>query len=386
LHAFRTCNAGRLRQGERITDPTDDQGVLLHTDMPKLIQKRTKKAGLPSGTLIYTGDKKDEKVRIHVIDYDEENFHEQELPSVEACVRFRDKPTVTWINIDGVHNVQVLEKLGECFGLHRLVMEDIMNTDQRPKIEDYGEYLYIVLKMLSAGRNGETVIEQTSIILGTNYVISFQEGIEGDVFNLIRERIRSGKGRIRKTGADYLAYSLIDAIVDNYFVILEKFGDKIEVLEAELIERPTQKTVQRIYQLKRELIFLRNAVWPLREVVSSLGKNESPQVKDTTVPYMRDVYDHVIHIIDSVDIYREMLSGMLDMYLSSVSNRLNEVMKVLTMIATIFMPLTFVAGLYGMNFKFMPELEWHYGYPFSLAIMVVITIFMLIYFKRKKWM
>jgi magnesium transporter len=353
--------------------------------MPKLRQKRTKKAGLPSGTLIYTGDKKDEKITIHVIDYDETNVHEQELPAVEACILYKNKPTVTWINIDGVHNVQMLEKLGECFGLHRLVMEDIMNTDQRPKMEDYGEYLYIVLKMLSISKSGEIVTEQTSIVLGANYIVSFQEGIEGDVFNLIRERLRSGKGRIRKTGADYLAYSLLDAIVDNYFVILEKFGDKIEQLETELIEKPSQKTVQRIYQLKRELIFLHNAVWPLREVVSSLGKNESPLVKDPTVPYVRDVYDHVIHIIDSVDIYREMLSGMLDLYLSSVSNRLNEVMKVLTVIATIFMPLTFVAGLYGMNFKFMPELEWQYGYPFVLSIMVAISVVMLVYFKRKKW-
>jgi magnesium transporter len=354
--------------------------------MPKFSRKRTKKAGLPSGTLVYTGDRKDEKIKIHVIDYDEANVHEQELPAVEACIPYKNKPTVTWMNIDGVHNAQVLEKLGECFGLHRLVMEDIMNTDQRPKIEDYGEYLYLVLKMLSIGKSGEIVTEQTSIILGANYVVSFQEGIEGDVFNLIRERLRSGKGRIRKTGADYLAYSLLDAIVDNYFVILEKFGDKIELLETELIEKPTQKTVQRIYQFKRELIFLHNAVWPLREVVGSLGKNESALVKDPTVPYVRDVYDHVIHIIDSVDIYREMLSGMLDLYLSSVSNRMNEVMKVLTVIATIFMPLTFVAGLYGMNFKFMPELEWHYGYPFALSIMVAISVFMLFYFKRKKWM
>ena len=285
-----------------------------------------------------------------------------------------------------MHNVPVLEKLGDCFGLHRLVMEDILNTDQRPKMEDFGEYLYIVLKMLSNGKNGEVVTEQISIVVGSNFVLSFQEGIEGDVFNLIRERLRNGKGRIRKMSADYLAYSLLDAVVDNYFVILEKFGDKIELLEAELIENPTQKTVQRIYQLKRKLIFLHNAVWPLREVVSALSKHESSLIKEATAPYLRDVYDHVIHIIDSVDIYREMLSSMLDMYLSSVSNRLNEVMKVLTAISLIFMPLTFIVGVYGMNFKYMPELEWRYGYFITLLAMLGIGVGMFFYFKRKKWL
>jgi len=354
--------------------------------MRKLSKKRAKKAGLPSGTLVYTGEKKDEKIRIHVVDYDDANFIELELTSVEECIPYKNKPTVTWINMDGVHNVSVLEKLGSCFGLHRLVMEDIMNTDQRPKMEDFGDYIYFVLKMLMSGKNGDIVTEQISIILGPNFVLSFQEGIEGDVFNLIREHLRTGKGRIRKMKADYLAYALIDAVVDNYFVILEKFGDKIETLETELIEQPTQKTVQKIYQLKREMIFLHNAVWPLREVVSALGKHESSLISESTTPYLRDVYDHVIHIIDSVDIYREMLSSMLDMYLSSVSNRLNEVMKVLTVISLIFMPVTFIAGVYGMNFKFMPELEWRYGYFLSLFAMFGIGVAMFIYFKRKKWL
>jgi len=354
--------------------------------MRNLSKKRSKKAGLPSGTLVYTGEKKDEQVKIHVIDYDEANFQEVEMASVDACIPFRDKPTVTWINVEGVHNVQVLETLGDCFGLHRLVMEDIMNTDQRPKMEDYGEYLYIVLKMLASGKNGEIVTEQVSLVLGANFVLSFQEGVEGDVFNLIRDHLRTGKGRIRKMKADYLAYALLDAVVDNYFVILEKFGDKIESIETELIGNPKQETVQRIYQLKREMIFLHNAVWPLREVVSGLGKHESSLIRESTAPYLRDVYDHAIHVIDSVDIYREMLSSMLDLYLSSVSNRLNEVMKALTVISLIFMPLTFIAGVYGMNFKHMPELEWRYGYFFSLFLMLGISVLMLFYFKRKKWL
>jgi magnesium transporter len=354
--------------------------------MRKLSKKRTKKTGLPSGTLVYTGEKGDEQVKIHVIDFDETNIQELELVSVDACIPYKDKPTVTWINVSGVHNVPLIEKLGECFGLHRLVMEDIMNTDQRPKMEDYEDYLYIVLKMLASGKNGEIITEQLSLVLGRNFVITFQDGIAGDVFPLIRERLRSGKGRIRKMGADYLAYALLDAVVDNYFVVLEKFGDKIESLETELIGDPTQETVQRIYQLKREMIFLHNAVWPLREVVSGLGKHESTLIKEATAPYVRDIYDHVIHIVDSVDIYREMLSSMLDMYLSSVSNRLNEVMKVLTVISLIFMPITFIAGVYGMNFKYMPELDWHYGYSAALLVMLAISVFMLFYFKRKKWL
>jgi magnesium transporter len=353
--------------------------------MRKSAKKRAQKAGLPSGTLVYTGDKKDGKIKLHVVDFDETGFQELETASVEECIPYQNKPTVTWVNADGVHNAALLEKLGDCFGLHRLVMEDIMNTDQRPKMEDYGEYLYIVLKALS-GRNGEIVAEQISLILGDNFVLSFQESGEGQVFPMIRERLRSNKGRLRKMGADYLAYSLLDALVDDYFAVLEKIGDRIESTETELIGNPTRETVQKIYQLKREMIFFHNAAWPLREAVSSLGKHESPLIRETTAPYLRDVYDHVIHVIDSVDIYREMLSSMLDLYLSSVSNRLNEVMKILTVISLIFMPLTFIAGVYGMNFKNMPELSWRYGYPGSLLLMLAIGLLMLFYFKRKKWL
>lgn len=354
--------------------------------MRQFSKKRSRKAGLPSESLVYTGDRKNGTVTLHILDYDEAHVQEAEATDIEACIPYKKKPTVTWIDVDGVHDVPMLEKLGDCFGLHRLVMEDILNTDQRPKIEDYGDYLYIVLKMLSQGKGGEITTEQVSLILGENFVLSFQEGIAGDVFTPVRDYLRRGKGRIRKMGADYLAYSLLDAVVDNYFVILEKLGERIELLEAELLENLTQKTVRKIYQVKRDLIFLHNAIWPLREVVSVLGKHESTLIRESTVPYLRDVYDHVIHVVDNVGIYREMLSGMLDMYLSTVSNRLNEVMKVLTIIATIFMPLTFLAGLYGMNFKNMPELEWHYGYPLLLCVMAGVAVFMVFYFKRKKWL
>ncbi|PIX23878.1 MAG: magnesium and cobalt transport protein CorA [Deltaproteobacteria bacterium CG_4_8_14_3_um_filter_45_9] len=354
--------------------------------MPKPIKKRSKKAGLPPGTLVHIGEKKAETPKITIMDYDEAHFQEKETKTIEECLLFKDKPTVTWINIDGLHQVEILERLGECYGLHPLVLEDILDTDQRPKMEDYGEYLFIVLRMLNYNdKSSEIEAEQISLILGTNFVLSFQEK-EGDTFNPIRERIRNSKGRIRRMGADYLSYSLLDSIVDNYFIILEKLGEKIEFLEDELVTRPTPETLQIIHHLKREMIYLRKAVWPLREVIGSLERGEPPLVKETIRVYLRDVYDHTIQVIDTIETFRDMVSGMLDIYLSSISNRLNAVMKVLTIIATIFMPLTFLAGIYGMNFKYMPELEWRWSYPVVWLIMVGIGVSMLLYFRKKKWL
>ena len=354
--------------------------------MPKPIKRRSKKAGLPPGTLVHIGEKKAEVSKINVMDYDEAHFQEKEIKTIEECFIFKDKPTVTWINVDSLHQVEILEKLGECYGLHPLVLEDILNTDQRPKMEDYGEYIYVVLKMLDYNdKSNEIESEQISLILGPNFVFSFQER-EGDTFNPIRERIRNNKGRIRKMGADYLAYTLLDSIVDNYFIILEKLGEKIEFLEEKLVTHPTSEILQVIHHLKREMIFLRKAVWPLREVISGLERGESSLIQESTKVYLRDIYDHTIQTIDTIETYRDMVSSMLDIYLSSVSNRLNAVMKVLTIIATIFMPLTFIAGIYGMNFKYMPELEWRWGYPAIWFVVVLIGISMLIYFKRKKWL
>jgi len=354
--------------------------------MPKLMKKRSKKAGLPPGTLIHIGEKKTEEIKITIMDYDETQFQEKEAKTFEECFPYKGRPTVTWINVDGIHQVQTLEKLGECFELHPLTLEDILNTDQRPKIEDFGEYMYVVLKMSSYDdKSGEILIEQVSLILGANFVLSFQENV-GDVFNPIRERIRSGKGKIRKMGADYLVYALLDAIVDNYFIILEKIGEQIEFLEEKLVINPVPETLNIIHKLKKEMLFFRKSVWPLREVISVLERGESQFIKGSTKIFLRDVYDHNIQIIDTIETLREMLSGMLDIYLTGISNRLNAVMKVLTIIATIFMPLTFIAGVYGMNFKFMPELEWRWGYPLILLTMITIGILMLFYFKRKKWL
>ena len=354
--------------------------------MLRFIKKRSKAAGLPPGTAVYIGKQRTEEVRITVIDYDKDQIQEKGFKTVEDCFRFKDKSTVTWINIDGIYKTEILEKAGKHFGLHPLVIEDIANTGQRPKVEDFGEYVFVVLKMLGYDEEKlEVTSEQVSLILGTNFVISFQEKI-GDVFDPIRQRIREAKGRIRRMGADYLSYALIDAVVDGYFSILEKLGDRIEGTEEVLIADPSPETLQAINYLKRELLFIRKSVWPLREVISSLHRGESSLISDATGVYFRDVYDHTIQVIDTVETFRDMASSMFDTYLSSISNRMNEVMKVLTIIATIFIPLTFVAGIYGMNFTFMPELKWHWGYPAVLLVMVGVFVTMILYFKRKKWL
>ena len=355
--------------------------------MPRTSRRRTKKVGLPSESLVYTGEQTGRKVSVTLIDYDEQSFEERPLRTADECAPYREKPTSTWINVDGVHDPAMLERIGECFGLHRLVMEDILSVVQRPKVEDYGEHLYIVIKMLTYDdAEARVVPEQVSLVLGRNFLLSFQEGIKGDVFQLIRDRLRTGRGRIRKQGTDYLAYSLLDAVVDGYFVILEKLGERIDTLEEGLMQAGGRAAMDQVYGLKRELLFLHKAVWPLREVIATLQRRESPLISEATGPYLRDVYDHIIQVIDSIEIYRDILSEMLGAHLTAVSYRLNEIMKVLTIIATIFMPLTFLAGVYGMNFKHMPELEWKYGYLLAWIIMAGIGIAMGFYFKRKKWM
>jgi magnesium transporter len=354
--------------------------------MKRLLGRSAEKAGRPPGTLIHVGERKTDRVRITVIDYDESSADEHELDDIEECFPFKDSATVTWINVDGIHDTEVIQKLGDCYGIHPLVLEDVVNTNQRPKLEDFDDYIFSVLKMLAYDEEElRPEFEQVSIVLGPNYVISFQER-EGDVFETVRERIRSGKGRVRRSGADYLAYVLMDAIVDGYFVVLETFGEQIETLEEELVAEPDRKTLQKLNDMKREMIFLRKSVWPLRELISALQREESALVKDSTRIYLRDVYDHTIQVIDTVETFRDMLTGMLDIYLSSVSNRMNEVMKVLTVIATIFIPLTFIAGVYGMNFSFMPELAWHWGYPLVWAFMLVVGVLMVVFFKRRKWL
>jgi len=352
----------------------------------RFIKRKSRKTGMSPGTMVHVGERKVDQVTIAVIDYDIENIDSMVLPTIEKAFPFKDSPTITWLNITGLHDVKLLEKLGKKYQIHPLVLEDILNTDQRPKVEIFENYIFVVLKMLSFDTQKQEIEhEQISLIVGNNFVITFQER-EGDVLNPIRERLKNPLGRMRKNGADYLAYTIIDVIVDHYFILLEKLGEKIEILEENVIENPDRNTVKDLQLLKRELIFLRKSIWPLREVISELTRDETPLVSSFTLPYLRDVYDHTIQVIDTVETFRDMVSGILDIYLSSLSNKMNEVMKVLTIIATIFIPLTFIAGIYGMNFEFMPELKWYWGYPLVWLVMMTILVFMLYYFRRKKWL
>jgi magnesium transporter len=353
---------------------------------PQSVIRRSTKTGLPPGTLAYVGDRPEAgPVKLTLIDYDEEQLVERETGRVEECFPFLDMPPITWLNVDGVHQVEVIEKIGQHLSLHPLLLEDLVNTRQRPKLEDYEGHLFIVLKMLIYDESRRQVLaEQVAMVLGPDYLISFEED-PGDVFDQVRTRLRIGAGRLRKAGPDYLAYSLIDAIVDNYFNILEVTGEDIADLEEELASDPRRETLQTIYRLKREMIALRRAVWPLREVLGALQRAETPLIQPGTQLYLRDVYDHTIQIIDAVESMRDLLAGMLDIYLSGTSNRLNEIMKVLTVFSAIFIPLTFLAGVYGMNFKYFPEIGWRWGYLLFWLMAITIIVLMLVYFRRKRW-
>jgi len=354
--------------------------------MGKVIKKRSQKAGLPPGTLVHVGEEKAEAVRITVIDYDEQSFQEKQVTNIEECFEFKTTPTITWVNIDGIHNIEIIEKIGRHYELHPLLLEDIVTTWQRPKFEDFEKYLFIVIRMLNYNEQKQAIeSEQMSLVLGKNFVISFQETI-GDVFDQIRDRIRTGKGRHRKMGADYLSYSLIDAIVDNYFAILERVGEKIDAMQEDLVAERMEKTAEEIIKFKKEILQLRKSIWPLRELISGLQRSETELISEPTRVYLRDVYDHAVQVIDTVEGFRDMVSMTLEAYVSAISNNLNAIMKVLAVIATIFMPLSFIASLYGMNFKYMPELHWRWGYPVVLIVMVVATAGMVLYFRKKKWL
>ncbi|MBI3509524.1 MAG: magnesium/cobalt transporter CorA [Bacteroidetes bacterium] len=351
------------------------------------------KSGAPPGTLVYLGRETRDKVRITLIEYNEQEFFEREFFDIDECLSHVKSGLVKWINVDGVHDTGIIQKIGTLFNIHPLTLEDIANTNQRAKFEDFDNYIVTIMKMIfeDAKIREETedalVAEQLSILLlSDETVISFQEAEGGDVFDIIRERLRMGKGRIRKCKADYLAYSLLDAVIDSYFNVLEKIGDEVETLEDILVDNPNPETLHHLHHLKRQMVYIRKAVWPMRELIGNLERSESPLVGENTSVYLRDAHDHTIRVIDTVETYRDLLSGMMDLYMSSVSNRMNEVMKTLTIITTIFVPLTFIAGVYGMNFKYMPELDQHSGYFIVWGIMIAITVSLIIYFRRKKWL
>jgi magnesium transporter len=344
-----------------------------------------KKSHLAPGSLVHVGERKVEKTRLRIIDYDEEHLIEKQIDSIEECFSFKDTKTVSWINIDGLHETEIFEKLGSHFNIHPLILADMLNTTQRPKFEESDGHLLAVCKMFSYDdENNEVLAEQVSLLIGSDYLITLQERY-GDVFEPVRERIRKSKGRIRKMGPDYLAYALIDVIIDSYYVVLEKIGERLEVLEKSILERPSPDDLNELHVLKRNMISLRRSIWPLRDVVKEFYDSESEIIHKDTEPFMRDLYDHVVQVVDVIESYRETLSGLADFYLSSVSNRMNEIMKVLTIFAAVFIPLTFIAGIYGMNFEYMPELKWKYSYFIVLGVFGVVAVGLLLFFKRKRW-
>jgi magnesium transporter len=354
--------------------------------MLKFIKKVSRKKGLPPGSLTLVGTERKYDVQIRLINYSEQDYEEKIFESAGKCSQKKDPDKLTWINVDGIHDLQVIEKTGRCFELHSLLLEDVVNTDHRPKIDDYEDNLFIVLKRLWFSTEKDSVIaEQISLVLGKKFVVSFQEN-NTDIFRPVRDRLLKGKGRLRKMDSDYLAYCLLDTVVDGYFTVLEKIGEKLENMEEELIDRPATDTLQRIYSLKKEMIFLRKSVWPLRAVIAGLEKTESELINEQTYLFIRDLYDHVEAIIETIESFRDILSEMLNTYHSNLSNDMNSVMKVLTIIATIFIPITFIAGVYGMNFANMPELQTAWGYPAALVLMFLAAAGMLVYFRVKKWL
>lgn len=349
-----------------------------------LYRKRGEKSGLPPGSLVYLGDRKDAAVRMTLMDYDESSHTEQAIAAPLECEPFRDAQSITWINVDGLSHPAPLEELGRVMRFHSLVMEDVLNTDQRPKCEDYGDYLFVVAKMLEIDAGSTQVRpEHLCLILGKNYVVSLQE-VPGDPFEPVRARIRSGAGRIRKSGADYLLYALLDVAVDQYFVVLDRLGDRIEQLDHLIMTTQSPRIMGEMHALKREILFLRKNVLPLREVVSTLRHSESELIADATYPFLRDLHDHVVQVGDRIETYRDLLAGMLDLYLSNVSNRTNTVMKIIAVFSSVFLPLTFITGLFGMNFDFMPLLHSPSGFGIVLVSMVVVVIAMLAVFRWRR--
>ncbi len=348
---------------------------------------QSRKAGLPPGTLVHTGSPPASgKVSLNIISYSADGLTEDCPKNLEICVPVNHPEKVTWINVEGLTDVDLISRFGHCYNLHPLILEDIVNTSQRPKLEDYGEYIFIVIRMIGLNKAQGVESEQVSMILGPGYLLTFQEGLDGDVFETVRERLRNGRGRIRSMGADYLAYALIDAVVDRYFTLLEEMGEIVEDMEERLARKPDQLILRQIISMKREIIFMRKSIWPLREVASALERGESDLISESSSVFFRDIYDHTIQIIDGVETFRDLLSGMQDLYLSSISNRTNEIMRFLTVIGTIFMPLTFLVGVYGMNFKHIPELGWTYGYYMLWLVMLGISAGMIYRFKKRGWL
>lgn len=341
--------------------------------------------GLQPGALVHVGEKRVDTVTFEQIEFSNSQFLRKTSDTVDDCLNTEGKTSVTWTNIIGLHDPDVIQKIGQYYSIHGLVQSDIMNTELRPKIEDHEEYIHIILKLPHILSESELFMEQISIIIGRNYIISFQETPD-DIFDPIRERIEKSVGTIRKRNSDYVGYALVDAIIDYYYVVMEKIGTQSEQLEEELMNNPTPKTLQTIYTLKREMVILRKSIWPMREMIDRFERMQSGIIQESTRTYLRDVYNHSVQVMDNIEGLREMIGGMLDTYLSSIGNKMNEVMKTLTIIASIFIPITFIAGIYGTNFSYVPELEWEGSYFVMIGVMAIIVILMMAWFRKKQWL
>lgn len=354
--------------------------------MARFLKKKNEVVGQVPGELVFIGEQKVTESTIRVIDYDQEKLSEQELRDIKEGLPYKETPTVTWININGLHETELIREIGKGFNLHALVLEDIVNTGQRPRMEEYDSYLFFVLKMMRYDQtSGKIISEQLSMVLGKTFLLTFQEQ-PGDVFEPVRERIRKQKGRIRKVGIDYLAYALLDTIVDNYLLVIEHLGEQIEEIETRILDNPTQAVLANINAYKREMNYLRKTIRPAREFILQLSKLDSELVEEKTRPFVKDLLDLSNQAVDVIDSYRDMLSDLLNIYDSRVNNRMNEIMKVLTIFSAIFIPLTFIAGIYGTNFEYLPETKFHYGYFFMWGLMIVVAGVMLRFFRRKGWL
>ena len=354
--------------------------------MSESLSSASKKAGLPPGSLVHVGEVLETEVRITIVDYNKDVIEEQTVESVEQILQCREKDTVTWVNIEGLGNIELIGAIGEAFNIHPLVLEDILNTHQRPKLEEYDDYLYCVLKGISLAENGFSVeYEQISMLILNDFVFTFKEK-QDELFEPVRRRLRSSKGHFRSQSADYLAYVILDTIVDSYFTLQDSLDDIVDSVEEELLTEPTPKTLGTIQSVKRELIIIRRSISPLREMLNAILRSESPLIEEKTLIYFRDISDHVLRISESIESSRDMIAGLLDIYITTISNKMNEIMKVLTVFASIFIPLTFIAGIYGMNFEYMPELKWKWAYPALWMAFIAIPVILLVYFKKKKWL
>jgi magnesium transporter len=354
--------------------------------MGRFVRRQVKPHGSMPGTLVHTGRKKMERTRITFLDYDAELFEEAEVGDIAEVLPFRDSPTVSWVNIDGLHDVELVRRIGDHFGIHPLVLEDLVHVGQRPKAEVYEDYLYVSLAMLSWDEEARQVQEeQLSLLAGANWVLTFQERV-GDFFEPVRERLRLARGKIRQRGADYLAYALLDAVVDRYYGVLVPLGEQADELELEVMGDPGEDTVRRLHHVKRELVAMRRAITPVRDVANDLMRTESTLMTDPTRVFLRDIQDHALQLTDAIESLRDVTSGLMDLYFSTVSQRTNEVMKVLTIMASIFIPLTFMAGIYGMNFQHMPELAIPWAYPALWVAMLAVGGGMVLWFRNKGWL